>query len=174
MPKDDFIDLFDAGSEEEQIEDEGTLATVIKNDELAVEDRIELVTEHKVIESDSFKLKLFMKEGVVDSIGIECRCGRSANIQLDYKKPSNGDDTVQIDQGPEIIREITEKDLPDFDESSPTGKTQEDFSELDTNPEPKEDEEFEEGISASSLNDLSQHNIVSPSSDESEETQPSE
>lgn len=89
MVRDDFVDLINAGgSSSESLEDEGTLATVIKDDDLTVGDDRAMVGEKKVIESESFVLKLYEKDGVVDSIDIECKCGKTARIQLEYKNPA--------------------------------------------------------------------------------------
>ena len=102
MPKDDFTDLLSFGNEDENAipEDEGTLATVIKNDELSLDDGEALVTDQKVIESEIFKLRLFKKENVIDSIEIECRCGKSAVVQLEYEQPE--EDEAVFETGDDI------------------------------------------------------------------------
>ena len=92
MAKDDFVDIFDFGIDDKDDDEEGTLKSVIKNDELTVKDDIELVGQKQVIESESFILKLFKKDGVIDTIDIECKCGRTATIQLEYQKQLDEDD----------------------------------------------------------------------------------
>lgn len=93
MAKDEFVDLFDFGKGKKGgSEEEGTLATIIKGEETTVDDDTAVVGEKTVVESEAFVLKLYKKDGVIDSIDIECRCGRKANIQLEYEKYSRYDD----------------------------------------------------------------------------------
>jgi len=107
MVRDDFVDLInEEGSGSELPEDEGTLATVIKDDDLTIGDDFATVGEKKVIESESFVLKLFEKDGIVDSIEIECRCGRTARIQLEYKVPD-------IEGGEEVTKIVPDAEITD-------------------------------------------------------------
>ena len=109
MIRDDFVDLINAeGSDGDLLEEEGTLATVIKDDDLTLGDDRATVGEKKVIESASFILKLYEKDSVVDSIDIECKCGRTARVQLEYKKPVKEDEEGVIENTAET--EVTKSD----------------------------------------------------------------
>ena len=109
MIRDDFVDLINAeGSDSNLLEEEGTLATVIKDDDLTVGDDRAMVGEKKIIESASFILKLHEKDSVVDSIDIECRCGRTARVQLEYKKLVKEDEEEVIENTAET--EVTKGD----------------------------------------------------------------
>ncbi len=170
MAKDDFVDIFDFGTDDRDDDEEGTLKSVIKNDELTVKDDIELVGQKQVIESESFILKLFKKDGVIDNIEIECKCGRTATIQLEYQKQSDDDDDRDgmplQNIAPENIEETSynsNEDYsstgvesenvmanPDSDNESLTDQSADvKEEEVDIGPMQSEDsEEFQEGIQA--------------------------
>jgi len=159
MAKDDFIDLLDFSAEEDKnTEDtEGTLATIIKERELAVDDNTMLVSEHKVIESESFILRLYKKDDVIDSIEIECRCGRTARVQLDYGQ--SPDDTPP--ESGEVPRHEAEP-VGDFSPAESTGE----FTGFQSD-NVEENEEFQNGIAAEVISADSENKIIDTSSDDS-------
>jgi len=172
MPKDEFTDLLDFGEERDEngTGDEGTLATVIKNEQLTVDDEIALVTDKKVIESETFTLKLFQKDGIIDSIEIECKCGRTARIQLEYQRTSIDDEEpAALDNGDNA------EENPDTAPESPANASQETTQPEDTGaPEHAgndEEQDFHEGIPTKEINDLSQQKIISPEPDETQDTE---
>lgn len=167
MPREEFIDIINLEADSKNIdEDEGTLATVIKGDELTLKEERQSVGEKKIIESESFTLKLFEKDGSVDSIEIECRCGRSARIQLEYKQAAedNEDDLLgSLDENhAEVLHRSGEpvpaqventEEAPEPGDAGPVTDTNSDTpvdESAETNDviEEEENEEFQDGLNA--------------------------
>lgn len=148
MSSDKFIDLLELGSEdEEESEDEGTLDTVIKKDKLSESEENAVIGEKKVVESDSFILKLYQKEDFIDSIDIECKCGNSAHIQLEYKHPEL-DDEHKIEDSSFAPEELA----PESEDSAPVEPEEHD---LGPRAEDEEESEFVEGFPAEDSSDTS-------------------
>ena len=154
---------FDLGIDDRDDDEEGTLKSVIKNDELTVKENIELVGQKQVIESESFILKLFKKDGVIDNIEIECKCCRTATVQLEYQKQSDDDndrDGIPLQSiAPENIEETSYNSDEDYSSTgiesgnviaNPDSIIQYKES-LTDQLQSEESEEFQEGLQADIL-----------------------
>ncbi|KPK95524.1 hypothetical protein AMJ80_05035, partial [bacterium SM23_31] len=142
--------------------------TIIKNEETTFDDDTAVVGEKMVVESEAFVLKLYKKDGVIDSIDIECRCGRKAKIQLEYEKYSPYDDdeidisesedeagAVQQSAADESHDKETEAGIESTEAEKDDETLQETLSDSDVEPDSVQDannaednEEFQEGIPA--------------------------
>jgi len=191
MAKNEFVDLFDFGKDKKDgSEEEGTLATIIKSEETTVDEDTAIVGEKMIVESEAFVLKLYKKDGVIDSIDIECRCGRKAKIQLEYEKYSRyDDDEVDISDSEDKADTTQQKAIDESHEKEIDAEGVDAAAEQDAKAVPEtpsedepdtetgsiqdadnaDDEEFQEGLLAPEIPEQSNPE-ASPDQSETDDT----
>ncbi|MFC1553182.1 hypothetical protein ACFL7D_00975 [candidate division KSB1 bacterium] len=141
MANDNFIDLLDiSATDPESIDNEGSLERLIPDEDITVEDSQELLGQKDTIEGESFTIKVYKKDNVIDSIDIECACGKTAKIQLDYsEKPV--DDPLDADLETGNLEVSVSKDQSEMEQV------------VNETPEEGEEEnaEFVEGLPVTSV-----------------------
>ena len=146
MTKDDFVDILDVRGGKKSSEDEGTVATIIKDGDLSLSGTESVNGEAEVVESESFVLKIYKKGDVVDKIEIECRCGRTSAIQLHYYNPKEAEKSKSELYDTEVGSVHNEKPTEN-DMQRPLST----FSKTAHTNSEEDDNEFYEGIPARTI-----------------------
>jgi len=144
MVKDEFVDLLNIGREKEPSEGEGTVATIIKDNDLTVSGTTAVTGESEIIENESFVLKLHKKGDVLDAIEIECRCGRTATIQLQYESSE-----AREEADSELLHNVHQYTSPRLPEDMLQKSA--DSPETKTSRKSEKDDEFQEGLPARTI-----------------------
>ncbi len=155
MANEEFIDLLDFTSEKPLHDEDESLSTVIRDDETDHLEQKEQIGERKVIEEEEFTIKLYKKENYIDKIEIDCKCGKSTTINLEYEG-GIGVESHLAGEEADGVQDVVEE----YEESAASGEESEEFTEFQAgipaesvNTEPKIDavgqsDEGEPGISA--------------------------
>lgn len=85
MINEEFIDILDFTGEKFPHDDDETLNSVLKDDEFQDLDTVSSVGEKEVVKNDQFVINLIKKDGEIDEIEIECKCGNKTTIKLNYE-----------------------------------------------------------------------------------------